>query len=1119
MKLTCTECSLQKIGCMSGEGSETPDIMIISDRLSSEAFNAGKAFSDRVGGQIQTYLTTSGIDAKKVYLTNTVKGVVKPKMVVGIVSIRKCAPLLDIEIRSLQPKVIILMGATSYKNFHGRAVNGTHYYDDTYKCWVVYTHHALKPLISGSEGDFQHILDAFTLAQELVGKDKDILLPEPPIKIITTLQELLAFAITVQEDEEFGVDCETSGLIVFKEKLLTIGFANDRVVTGVIVTPDMLPTLQQIFSSIKHIGHHIKFDMQFLRKAGIIVKKPFFDTMLAHYVVDPLANSHELSSLGLMYLRTHFSKDLDYPTLFKDGITPEILQILVKRGALDAYLSFKLKSVFSPMIDKDYSRFFNTVIMPINSVLAEMEYNGISIDENELYATEKTLEYQLKSAESSLLGETIVQKFAKGEGLAEINLNSPKQMSTLLYKYVHLPVDKEKGKTTDKNVLEKINLSIDNPVVTKLLEYRNLAKLKDTYIQGIRDALVRSDNSRIHVSYHQTVAVTGRLSCFPAGTKVRKVCGHEGMGGTTSTYVPIEDIKVGDKVYTHLGKAFPVTKTIQNNYSGDLVKIILPWRGLPTISRKILVTPEHPFLTDHGWVHAKDITTSTVLYTYQDINPNYKQNTQHKRNGGPRKGSGVSRNPMDTELKKQLYTRNCRSFVQKYGMLKAKELARKCVNKCLVRGPIVRGSYAISYAKRPLLLKTVSNVCQGCYIKKVDSQLVVHHKDKNTLNNNDNNLQVLCYKCHNNLHKHPGTTTPQYNTKFSQVVKHNILARDNYTCTRCKSTDRLMVHHITRYEGTTLCICCHAKVHHGHPLEMNGIKPLLVSRKYFHGKVYNLAVAEAESYFVQGLIAHNCSKPNLQTIPKAVVNSSIIRKMFVSKPGYSLIEMDFRQLEFRVWCHLSKDTNMIRMIAQGGDIHKRMAAWTNKIKEEEVTEEQRQQAKEISFGLIYGMGVKTLADRCKISFEEALRIKEEFFSLFPDATIWIQQVADFGIKNNYVTTPFGRKIPILYNPNEQESVSSARRHAVNYPVQSTAAELTNLTGVYLKEMIDIAKYDATLLLNVHDSLIWEVRDDLVQDFKPHALQAIQKVSDILKFRTILAASFKKGKNLGEQTEL
>jgi DNA polymerase-1 len=774
MRLTCTECSLSKIGCFSGEGSLTADIIIVSDRLSSEAFNAGAAFSDRVGKQIDTYLMTAGIDKTKVYITNTVKGVVKPKMTVGIVPIRKCSPLLVSEIKNINPKVIVLMGATAYKNFHGKAVSGTSYYDDDYKAWVIYTHHTLKPLITGNEGDFQQILDSFTLAKELITKEKGVTLVEPPIKIITTLPELLEFAITVKEDEEMGVDCETSGLIVFKEKLLTIGYANNRIAVGVVVTPEMIPTIQQISDSIRHIGHHVKFDMQFLRHSGIIVKKPYFDTMLAHYVLDPLATSHDLSSLGLRFLQTNFNKSIDYPTLFKDGITQDILNLLAKRGAQDAFLSFKLKEIFQPGIDKDYKKFFNTVIMPINNVLAEMEYNGVTIDKDELYATEKMLEYQLKSAESSLLLEPIMSKFMAGEGLTVINLNSPKQMSSLLYKYLRMPVDKEKGKTTDKNILEKINVSFDNPIVSKLLAYRNLAKLKDTYIKGIKEALDRSDNERIHVSYHQTVAITGRLSA---------------------------------------------------------------------------------------------------------------------------------------------------------------------------------------------------------------------------------------------------------------------------------------------------------------------------------------------------------SKPNLQTIPKSVDNSVVIRKMFIAKKDYTLVEMDFKQLEFRVWAHLSKDANMIDMIAQGGDIHKRMASWINKVPEDKITDEERQQAKEISFGLIYGMGVKTLAERCKISFEEAQRIKEGFFSLFPDATIWIQQVADFGTKHNYVTTPFGRKIPILYNPNDQEAVASARRQAVNYPVQSTAAELTNLTGVYLKEIIDMAKYDATLLLNVHDSLIWEVRDELVDKFKPYALQGIQKVSDLLQFKAYLAASFKKGKNLGEQTEL
>lgn len=773
MKLTCTDCSLGKTGCFSGEGPKPATIMIISDRLTTEALNKQQAFSDKAGGEIRQYLMLAGIELNTVYMTNTVKGHVKPNLQVGIVPIRKCHARLEEELQEVKPKVVVLMGATAYKNFHARAVIGTHYYDEDIKAWVLYTHHALKALISGNESAHQEIVEALQLATKLVATPPKNVIVKPQVSVIKDLAGLVEAKEAILKNIEYGVDCETSGLEIGLARLLTIGLSNRVANYGIIFKPEMLPLLNEIFSKIKLIGHNIKFDLQFLRKAGISVANPYYDTLLAHYVIDPLQN-HDLKSICLKYLQTSFDKSIDYQELFAKGITETDLYMLAERGTYDAYLSFALKEYFDPIIEKDYKNFFYNVIMKIVSYLAEMEYNGIKIDTEALYATETTLSYQLKALESDLKATPEVKDFILKEGLEEINLASPKQMSTLLYKYLHFPVDPEKGKTTSHDTLEKLNLNEDHPFVTKLLEFRNLAKLRDTYIKGIKEALDRTTEARVHVTYHQTAAITGRLSC---------------------------------------------------------------------------------------------------------------------------------------------------------------------------------------------------------------------------------------------------------------------------------------------------------------------------------------------------------SKPNLQTIPKSVDNAKTIRSMFIAQPGYTLVEMDFKQLEFRVWAHLSRDQKMIELIAQGGDIHRRMASWFLHKPEEEITDEERQSAKEISFGLIYGMGVKAMSERCKISIDEATKIKDMFFSLFPDATVWLQMVADFGIKNKFVMTPFGRRLPIEYNPNDNESISSARRHAVNYPVQSAAAELTNLTGVYLMEIAKAVGFEGKLILNVHDALIWEVRDDNVEKFKPLALQAIARVSDQLKFRAYLMASFKKGKNLGSQEDL
>ena len=775
-KFKCEDCALKKIGCVSGEGPAKAPVMIICDRPSLDEVNKNTAFCGKANEQINSYLTLANIPLDKVYKTNIVKGYVKPGANVSIVSIRKCVPHLMEEIKSVAPKVIILMGATAYKGFKGKAVAGTYYFDEELASWLVYSHHPLKPIYSGQEADYLQLVDHFKLVADLVTRDTTQALPKPKVTIIHNLVELQAVKSILMVPNAVGIDCETTGLNIQKDKLITIGFATKEFVIGVIRRPDMEKDLQDIFNVCKIVGHNLKFDIQALRSDGLIVKNIEADTMLENYVLEPIATSRDLVSITLKEFQTSFDKNLDYTTLFDNGITPEIEELLAERGALDAYLAYLVHEKYIVKINANstMSNFFSNTVMPICSLLCELEFNGINIDQNELFATETTLNYELKAKEIDLLADPMVQHFAQKENIVEVNLGSPKQMSTLIYKYLKFPVDKDKGKTTDKDVLEKLNETQKNPLITKLLEYRNMSKLRDTYISGLKEALDRSTDGRVHVQYNQTVVITGRLSC---------------------------------------------------------------------------------------------------------------------------------------------------------------------------------------------------------------------------------------------------------------------------------------------------------------------------------------------------------SKPNLQTIPKAVENAKTIRKMFSARPGYSLVEMDFKQLEFRIWAHLSKDAAMLNMLAKGGDIHRNIASLLNNIPEPDVTTDQRYQAKEICFGLIYGMGVTAMSARTGLSIEECTRIKNGFFATFPEATVWIKQVQDFGLKYKFVLTPFGRTIPIIYNPNDKEQIAAAQRHAVNYPIQSTGGDLTNVTGVYLSKLLKDAGLDAKICLNVHDSLISEVKDEDVEKFKPIALEAIKMVSDRLKFRAYLQASFSVGKNLGEQADI
>lgn len=216
--------------------------------------------------------------------------------------------------------------------------------------------------------------------------------------------------------------------------------------------------------------------------------------------------------------------------------------------------------------------------------------------------------------------------------------------------------------------------------------------------------------------------------------------------------------------------------------------------------------------------------------------------------------------------------------------------------------------------------------------------------------------------------------------------------------------------------------------------------------------------------------------PNLQNIP----HESEIKNIFIAEEGHSLIEADFSQIEFRLWGHYSNDEKMIADICKGLDIHKLVASKVFNIPMEQVTKEQRRLAKETVFGLLYGRGAKSIAEDNKISLDQARKIMHEFFSLYPKAKRWLDLIVIQAKKDKKLKNFFGRiRRFVTFDSPDEEIRAQAERQAKNFLPQSTAADITNFTAVRLYPILK--KYNAVLVLNVHDCLVYEVPDQYVDE--------------------------------------
>jgi DNA polymerase-1 len=266
------------------------------------------------------------------------------------------------------------------------------------------------------------------------------------------------------------------------------------------VLQELKPLLED--EEIKKVGQNIKYDWIVLKHLGIELRGISFDTMIASYLLNPTKHNHNLSEIAREFLdrqMTEYKEVTGGKSVTFDQVD---LQKARDYSCEDAEVTLQLFHLLLPKLKEGgFEDLFEKVEMPLAIVLAKMEMNGVKIDVDFLNDFSKEIENQLQ------------QKMERIYGLAGevFNINSSQQWGRILFDKLKLPVIKKTktGYSTDVEVLEKLSLHHDLPL--EILGYRNLTKLKSTYIDAL-PRLVHPETGRIHTSYNQTVTATGRLS-------------------------------------------------------------------------------------------------------------------------------------------------------------------------------------------------------------------------------------------------------------------------------------------------------------------------------------------------------------------------------------------------------------------------------------------------------------------------------------------------------------------------------------------------------------------------------------------------------------------------------
>ncbi|MBR5015279.1 MAG: DNA polymerase I, partial [Clostridia bacterium] len=220
-------------------------------------------------------------------------------------------------------------------------------------------------------------------------------------------------------------------------------------------------------------------------------------------------------------------------------------------------------------------------------------------------------------------------------------------------------------------------------------------------------------------------------------------------------------------------------------------------------------------------------------------------------------------------------------------------------------------------------------------------------------------------------------------------------------------------------------------------------------------------------------------EPNLQNIPVRKPLGSELRKFFVAKPGYLLIDADYSQIELRVLAHMADDANMIAAFESGEDIHRVTASQVFKVPLSEVTSLQRSRAKAVNFGIVYGIGAFSLAKDIGVSRVEAQQYIDGYLANFSGVDRYMKEVIEKAKADGYVKTLYERRryLPELTSSNHNLR-AFGERVARNMPIQGTAADIIKLAMVKVYNRLQAEDLDAKLIMQVHDELIVEAHEDI-----------------------------------------
>ena len=881
--------------------------------------------------------------------------------------------------------------------------------------------------------------------------------------------------------------------------------------------------------NVVKVAWNYKFDDQIFQKYNIYYRGVCLDGMLAKYLLNE-EKPNDLKSMVRRYLPEYG----DYEKQDKFDKIPwdkKELEPLCHYGCQDTDYTLRLMLFFEKkLIDLGLYNTYRNLIMTASRVLTSVEKNGLYVDRSFNQELLDSYLPKIEAAKEAIYNLPKVKKFTKLynqskiekyiakleeeienldprvdkrkiqsreqkianiragvfttkkelELIRPVSLGSSVDLPQLMYSEEGFNFEvikkNDSGKpSTDEETLTNLRLTVKKPDSPKavfldsLLELRGLEKMYTGFIKGWANEV--QDDSRLHGRFNIHGCITGE-------TKLILKSGFVSIKNISPDSIGIKNIEDKDLwILTHKGTWEKITHSINKGEQKTY--------KLSTSSGKVIkCTKEHKLLTPFGMKRVSYILRNSlpiITYDTEDLIENLKENSKKYQ---------VGKKPSEILFREipglpgylassdgDIFSIKTTSGYLDYN--NPHELHKTLNNQ---------GRYMVSINKKPT---QVSRLIYMAFnnTSEIPMNLVVDHVDGNRLNNQPGNLQLITQQANIKKRVHQSISLnfhkPDSKLDLYEVgkIKYDLLSLPQAEVMRKYSITRNRVSNIALGKSWG-----NVKIEYITECKYIGLKT-----------IYDLSVNCNHSYIIKtGIISSNTtsgrlssSSPNAQQIPKTSVDPNI-KKQLIAPKGTLYIASDFSQAELRIMAHLSGDETYLNAFNSGQDPHLAIAATKYHIPYEEalkiyedenhpdhkIWKVRRKQAKQIAFGLIYGIGAKLLAVKLSdpksgiiVTPEEAQKEMNIFFGQHPKLKTFLKKQEKFLRKNGYLVSLFGRKrrLPQIYSSDKGEE-AYALRLALNFPCQSAASDMCLFGSILIYYLMRQGKLPPTKsVCLVHDA--------------------------------------------------